>query len=103
MSPHAREVAAIALAGILSLAATGCDWHPFGERSHQAIDIAQVPAPVRSTIDRQAGGRAIGGIEKQVVDGRARYEVTLGSGSDKATILLGEDGKQLADDDEDED
>jgi hypothetical protein len=103
MSPRAREVAEIALAGALSLVATGCDWHPFGKRSHQAIEIGQVPAPVRSTIDRQAGGRAIGEIEMQVVDGRARYEVTFGSGSDKATILIGEDGKQLAGDDEDED
>ncbi|KAF7962130.1 hypothetical protein AWV80_25480 [Cupriavidus sp. UYMU48A] len=102
MSPRAREIAATALASLLGLAATGCDWHPFGKRSHQVIDIAQVPAPVKATIEQQTKGRAIGEIEKQVVDGRARYEVTLGSGTDKATILIGEDGK-LADDDEDED
>ncbi|WER47308.1 hypothetical protein CupriaWKF_07100 [Cupriavidus sp. WKF15] len=99
----AREVAATVLAGMLSLTVTGCDWHPFGKRSHQAINIAQVPAPVRTTIDRLAGGRTIGEIEKQVVDGKTRYEVTLDSGSAKGTILIGEDGKQLADDDEDED
>lgn len=102
MSSRLRKFATAALAGALALATTGCYRHPFGERSHQVVAIAQVPAPVRSTIDQQARGRAVGDIKKQVVDGRTRYEVTFGSGADKTTILIGEDGRQLADDDDED-
>nr|WP_315595025.1 hypothetical protein [uncultured Cupriavidus sp.] len=103
MSSRSRKFEAAALAGALALATTSCGWHPFGARSHQTVAIAQVPAPVRSTIELQARGRAVGDIEKQVMAGKTRYEVTLGSGADKATLLIGEDGRQYADDDDDED
>lgn len=101
MSSRTRRIVVIALACLMSFAATGCKKNPFGERSREAVDIAHVPAAVKATIDRQAGGRAIGEIEKQTENGRVRYEVTLGSGSDRSTVLIGEDGKQLADDDDD--
>jgi len=101
MSCCTRQLIAITLVCAVSLATTGCKKNPFGERSHEAVDLAHVPATVKAAIDRQAGGRAIGEIEKQTENGRVRYEVTLGNGSDKSTVLIGEDGKQVADDDDD--
>ncbi|EHP39630.1 hypothetical protein OR16_30504 [Cupriavidus basilensis OR16] len=70
------------------------------------MDIAQVPAPVKAVIEKHAQGRTVGEIEKQTANGKIRYEVTLGTGSEKQTVLIGEDGTQLAtraDDDDDED
>lgn len=100
MSTRTQQLAAITLV-VLSVAVAGCEKNAFGERSSETVAIAQVPAPVKATIDRAAGGRAIGEIEKQTVNGRVRYEATLGSGSDKSTILVGEDGKQVIDEDDD--
>lgn len=102
MSNRTQQIVATVLVCSLGLAVAGCQKSPFGERSREVINIAQVPAPVKATIDRQAGGRAIGEIEKQTLNGRVRYEVTLGSGSDKSTVLIGEDGKQVAADEDDD-
>ncbi|WP_043354138.1 hypothetical protein [Cupriavidus basilensis] len=105
MSNPILKLAAAVLVSI-GLIVAGCGKNPFGERSHQAIDIAQVPAPVKAAIEKQAQGRTVGEIEKQTANGKIRYEVTLGTGSEKQTVFIGEDGKQLAaraDDDDDED
>jgi hypothetical protein len=101
MSTRAQQFIATILVCSIGLAIAGCEKNPFGERSRQVVDIKQVPAPVKATIDRQAGGRAIGEVEKQTVNGRVRYEATLGSGSDKSTVLIGEDGKQVVEEDDD--
>ncbi|MEF2250570.1 hypothetical protein V4D00_08980 [Ralstonia solanacearum] len=101
MSTRAQHLLATVLVCSLSLAVAGCKKNPFGEHSSEVVGIAQVPAAVKAAIDREAGGRAIGEIEKQTVNSRVRYEVTLGSGSDKSTVLLSEDGKQVADEDDD--
>lgn len=105
MSIHMLKIAAAVLVVSLGLTVAGCGKSPFGERSHKAIDIAQVPAPVKATIDKQVQGRTVGEIEKQTANGKTRYEITLGTGSEKQTILIAEDGKQLdtsADDDDDD-
>lgn len=101
MSTRAQQLVATILVCSLGLAVAGCKKNPFGERSSEVVGVAQVPDAVKVAIDRKAGGRAIGEIEKQTVNGRVRYEVTLGSGGGKSTLLLGEDGKQVADEDDD--
>ncbi|MEF3062589.1 hypothetical protein V4C85_22295 [Ralstonia solanacearum] len=101
MSTRAQQLVATVLVCSLGLAIASCKKSPFGERSSEVVGVAQVPAAVKATIDRQAGGRTLTEIEKQTVNGRVRYEVTLGNGSDKSTVLIGEDGKPVADEDDD--
>ncbi|WP_024974050.1 hypothetical protein [Ralstonia pickettii] len=101
MSTRTRLLFATFLVCSVSLTIAGCKKNPFGERSTEVVNVAQVPAAAKATIDQQAGGRAIGEIEKQTINGHVRYEVTLGSGSDKSTVVIGDDGKQVADDDDD--
>lgn len=96
MPIHTQQFAAAILVLSLGLAVAGCEKNPFGERSHEAITIAQVPAAVKAAIDRQAHGRSVGEIEKKTENGKTRYEVTLGAGSEQQTILISEDGKQVA-------
>ncbi|AVA38230.1 hypothetical protein [Cupriavidus metallidurans] len=104
MSAHIRQLAAVVLVFPLVLAVAGCEENPFGKRSHEAVNVAQVPAAVKTTIDQQAHGRSVGEIEKKTANGKTRYEVTLGSGSEKQTLLISEDGKQVTpSEDEDED
>lgn len=101
MSTRSPHLLATVLVCSVTLTIVGCKKNPFGERSTEVVNVAQVPAAVQATINKQAGGRAIGEIEKQTINGRVRYEVTLGSGSDRSTVLIGADGKQVADEDDD--
>ena len=77
MSNDAQQLAAIVLACSLAFAIAGCKKNPFGERSSEVVGIAQVPAPVKATIDRQAGGRAIGGNACRPAVSRRTDERTL--------------------------
>ncbi|WP_084545550.1 hypothetical protein [Cupriavidus malaysiensis] len=96
MSARTPRLVTTLLLSALSLAMAGCKWHPSGPRTLEAADIAQVPAPVRAAIERQAGARSVGEIEKQTANGRTRHEVTLGSSAGRATILIDEDGRRVA-------
>ncbi|AOY90715.1 hypothetical protein BKK79_01950 [Cupriavidus sp. USMAA2-4] len=96
MSARTPRLATTLLLSALSLAMSDCKWHPSGPRTHEAVDMEQVPAPVRAAIERQAGARSVGEIEKQTANGRTRHEVTLGSSAGRATILIDEDGRQVA-------
>lgn len=87
-------LAALVVAGALAIA--GCTEKPSGGRSEEAINLSQVPAPVKATIDQQAQGRSVGEIEKQTAKGTTRYAVTLGSGNQKQELLIDEGGKVVA-------
>jgi hypothetical protein len=59
----------------------------------QSIELSQVPAPVKATIDQQAQGRTVSEIEKHTTKGATRYAVTLGSGDQKQELTIDESGK----------
>jgi hypothetical protein len=87
------------------LATTGCKQRPNEKPGGQTIDLSQVPAPVKATIDQQAQGRPVSEIEKHTARGATQYDVTLGSGVQKQRLILDEAGKVVATggDEEDDD
>jgi|SRR3954453_20196701 hypothetical protein len=97
----------LALTGLLlaaALALSGCKEKPLEARHQNAVGLSQVPAPVKATINQQAQGRSVSEIEKQTAKGTTRYAVALGSGGQKQELLIGEDGKVIATNaDEDDD
>ncbi|TBR76443.1 MAG: hypothetical protein EPN64_07645 [Burkholderiaceae bacterium] len=95
MSIRIRQLAVAGVVLSLGLAVAGCKERPFAERQ-ESIGIAQVPAPVKATIDQQAQGRSVGEIEKKTNNGQTRYAVTLGSGNQKQELLIDEGGKVIA-------
>jgi hypothetical protein len=89
----------LALAGLVlaaGFAVSGCKEKPIDGRYQEAVGIAQVPAPVKATIEQQAQGRSVGEIERQTAKGTTRYAVALGSGNQKQELLIDEGGKVIA-------
>jgi hypothetical protein len=78
MSIRIKQLAGAALMVSVGLAMAGCKEKPFGARNQETINLSQVPAPVKATIDQQAQGRGVGEIEKQTTKGTTRYAVALG-------------------------
>lgn len=85
------------------LAVTACKERPIEKAGGQTIDLAQVPAPVKATIDQQAKGRAVSELEKHTDKGVTRYSVTLGSGDQKQELVVDESGRVVATGDREED
>ena len=100
--PNRRyAIASLILACVL--ATTGCKQRPREKAAGQTIELSQVPAPVKATIEQQAQGRPVSEIEKHTTRGATQYDVTLGSGNQKQTLLLDETGKVVATNDGEED
>ncbi|MEX3634659.1 hypothetical protein [Paraburkholderia sp. BR14320] len=102
--PNGRYVIASLLLACM-FATTGCKQRPGEKAGGQTIELSQVPAPVKATIDQQAQGRPVSEIEKHTARGATQYDVTLGSGDQKQTLILDETGKVVATggDEEDDD
>jgi starvation-inducible outer membrane lipoprotein len=104
MSIRVRLLALTGLFLAAGLALSGCKENPQEARHQDAVGLSQVPAAVKATIDQQAQGRSVGAIEKQTAKGTTRYAVALGSGGQKQELLIGEGGKVIATNaDEDDD
>ncbi|MEX3934233.1 hypothetical protein AB4Y32_20955 [Paraburkholderia phymatum] len=102
--PNGRyTIASLILACLI--ATTGCEQRPTEKAGGQTIELSQVPAPVKATIDQQAQGRPVSEIEKHTARGTTQYNVTLGAGDQKQELILDETGKVVAtkEDEEDDD
>ena len=88
MSTHARvRTFAILLLG--SLVATSC----FLWKNETVVTIAQVPAPVRATIEKVTAGSTIKQIEKIEANGKITYEVEYMKDGKELDAYIAEDGK----------
>ncbi len=85
------------------LATTGCKQRPGERAAGQTIELSQAPAPVKATIEQHAQGRPVSEIEKRTARGATQYDVTLGSGDQKQTLILDEAGKVVVTNDREED
>lgn len=96
-------VVALALPALLS----GCDKSEPDQGAGEIVTLEHVPAPVRTTIERQRQGGSVGVIQRRVKDGRSRYIVTIVQGGKEQRLILAEDGKLIssrpASDDEEDD
>ena len=63
MSTYAQQLAATLLICSVSLTIAGCKNNPFGERSTEVVNVAQVPAAVKATFDQEGFGMEIVEIE----------------------------------------
>lgn len=78
--------------GILSAAAVSAE--------EQTVSLGDVPASVRSTIEKQAMGAQIIKIEQEMKDGAVVYEAEIVRDGNKSEILVAADGKFLGMDQE---
>jgi len=101
------RIVPVVVAIALSAALTGCDKNESDQGAGEIVTLEHVPAPVRTTIERQRQGGSVGVIQRRVRDGRPRYIVTLVQGGQEQRLILAEDGKLMssrpASDDEEDD
>ncbi|WP_446901230.1 hypothetical protein [Burkholderia sp. YIM B11467] len=98
----------VALVFALSAALSGCDRSSSDLGAGEIVTLEHVPAPVRTTIERQRQGGSIGVIQRRAKDGESRYVVMIVQGGQEQRLILAEDGKLISsrpasDDEEDDD
>jgi hypothetical protein len=81
--------------GLLGLTLFDWDEWGFGERRGEKIALAQVPAPVRATIELEAQGGTLKEIEKMTVDGKTAYTASVVVNGSEHEARIGEDGRVL--------
>jgi uncharacterized membrane protein YkoI len=84
-----RTIGSLLLAAGLALA--GCKGHEV------KTSMAEVPAPVRATLEKESKGGKVTEVEKETKSGKTVYsaDVTTADGK-KWDITVGEDGKVLS-------
>lgn len=98
-------VAAVIGLGVLSAPAwaDGCK----GEKTEKKVTLDQVPAAVKDTILKEAGGNKITEIEEETKDGVTTYEAEWKADGKEIEIKVAADGKllkkEVEDDDDDDD
>jgi len=85
-----------------ALALAGCAnnemWGKHGdddERNEQQVNMDQVPAAVKATLTKEAGGGQIQEVEKMTWKGRTAYEADVMMDGKKWEVTVREDGQLL--------
>jgi hypothetical protein len=91
---------AIALAAALALALSGCANDQMWGRgdddaNEQPVNMDQLPAAVKATLTREAGGGQVQEIEKQTWKGRTVYEADVLADGKKWEVMIREDGQMI--------
>ena len=94
--PRKNWVLILVVLGLLGL--TLFEWDDWrGEkRQEEKVELAQVPAPVKATIEQEAKAGALKEIEKTVVDGKATYTASVVVNGKEQETRIGEDGKVIS-------
>ena len=75
----------------MSLAAlAGCSSH------ETTITMADLPAPVRATLDKESAGGKVTEIEKETKKGQTVYSADVTIGGKKWDVDIAEDGKLIS-------
>jgi hypothetical protein len=92
-------------AALLGLAACASDEHHEGEGKEIPVTMDQLPAPVKTTIVREAEGGTIGDVDQETKHDKLVYEADATIGGAPYEIKVSDDGTLLSkklDDDEHE-
>jgi hypothetical protein len=81
LKPISRKGWLLALVVLGLLGLTLFDWDEWGagRRQEEKVALAQVPAPVKVTIEQEAKGGTLKDIEKTTIAGKTAYTASLSS------------------------
>jgi uncharacterized membrane protein YkoI len=92
---YSKWIVASAFTGsMLAATAYGQEKNPQSHQHHM-LKMEDLPAPVKSTLEREAKGMQVESIKKDVDDGRVKYEVDLMSNGERHELEISESGKVL--------
>ena len=63
----------------------------------EEVSLASVPAPVKTTIEKEAAGQKLGKVESVTKDGNVAYETVVRKNGKKTEIKVASDGTLVAD------
>lgn len=86
----------LALLGMLTLTLGGCDNERSEDRQGETVALAQVPAPVKATIEQEAKDGSLKEVEKKTVDGKTVYAADITVNGKEQMTLISEDGKVIS-------
>ena len=89
------SAAALALAGCANNEMWGKHGDDDDERNEQQVNMEQVPAAVKATLTKEAGGGQIQEVEKTTWKGRTAYEADVMMDGKKWEVTVREDGQLL--------
>lgn len=94
--PRKSWLLALAVVGLLGL--TLFDWDEWRSEKHeeQTVALAQVPAPVKPTIEQEAKLGTLKEVEKTTVDGKTTYAASVVVNGKEQETRIGEDGKVIS-------
>src|SRR5947209_5516189 len=91
-----RWILALAFGAPLMLAPVArADDEPNENHPHLKITMSDLPAAARATIQREAKGKEVEWVAKEVEHGKTVYEAEIVSGGKGVVIEVGADGKVL--------
>jgi hypothetical protein len=64
-------------------------------KEEQVVTIQQIPAPVRTVIERESAGGVVEEIQKETKAGKVQYEADIIKAGHKIGLEIGEDGSIL--------
>lgn len=100
MKPHVDTprlvlVSIVLLLAICALGATSCCMEKWHEKD-VTVNIDQVPAAVKATIEKEANGAKTEEIEKEMQDGKEVYSVDIVADGKKTEVKMDARGKVIA-------
>lgn len=93
---HKTLFLVVAATGLAVLALVGCDEWRSERGQEETVALAQVPAPVKATIEQEAKVGALKEIEKRTVDGKISYKADIVINGKEQRTVIGEDGKVIS-------
>lgn len=94
-TPRMGWFLAIVILGLLGLTMVEWDDWGFGSRHEDRVALAQVPPPVRATIEQEAKGGSLKDIERSTLDGKTAYTASVLIHGKEQETRIGEDGKVI--------
>ncbi len=96
LSPTVAALVISGIAALFSLGLMGCDGSKEIRHSKQEVEVEQVPAAVRDTIEQERKGGTLKEIEKITVEGKTVYDADMVVNGKNHQTLVAEDGKVIA-------
>ncbi|MBN3786882.1 hypothetical protein [Burkholderia sp. Ac-20353] len=102
-----RSVPAITVI-TLCFVTSGCEKNAPDRAAGEAVTLEQVPAPVKSTIERELQGGSVEKIQRRTKDGKSLYTVSVAMNGQVQRLLVADDGRLIVsrpagDEDEEDD
>ncbi|MBY0262743.1 MAG: hypothetical protein K2Q20_10390 [Phycisphaerales bacterium] len=94
--PRPRLLPVVAAALILSGLGACKSHHGSAHEEEQAVTMAQLPAPVLATLQRESAGGEIKSIEREVKKGKAVYEADVLVAGSTWELKIADDGTLLS-------